>query len=195
MNYFNFVPVNKILSYRGELLVKLFYDVADRYVENLRVRPVVGSGIAFIYDDINEKWVSQFDVMTNLPIISKDLKVKILNVANDTVDLWFDVVDMKQQKVTSTPKVSLFSHEVVSKEIQKLNSGVLLQSTVSREPIESTTSEEYYEYQPIPPQAPADKNFAIIVAAVFVLFLILGILYQLRMVKWVDAKKFFKTKS
>ena len=122
--YFDFVPNTKILPFKKELKIDFKYKLDGVDEQRLRLRPMTDHGTVAIWNPEEEKWASGNEPWENMPAIN-DIHLVMLNMIDNTSNLWFIVQDTRLGKVFNTPKKQIQNRYVYEKYISDLNKNIL----------------------------------------------------------------------
>ncbi len=122
--YFDFSGQNPILDVNGEVVLDISYDLVGVGEDKFRIRPIDGYASVCIWDETGEKWVSGLSYWTELPHLSKKVKLSFPNPDFDAVEMYFQIQDTKTAVIYETPKHEIWSRNWFIRYVQKLNEQV-----------------------------------------------------------------------
>ncbi len=175
-----------------EIIVNFDYLLSGYEDKDFLVRPVIENGIVEIFNAGNNSWVSSFDLISDFPILKKEMIIKISGLYVEKSSLIFEIYNTKSGENYTTPAKGVWSGKVYSKYLDKLNAGLsknlVLKEEVVFKPVEyleSTLvgeSEEKWDLWSKLDSVP--KTYFLILSTMsFLVFFLLGLKFKIRQKK------------
>ncbi len=118
VNYFDFNPQTYLIGWDNIVEIEARYVFKNYSEEEFFIRPVLSQGVAFIYDEKKDIWVSAADLWTQMPILSKVIKLKLF-AANST-DLSFNILNTHTGEIYESSKKTYYPYSVLVTYIKKI---------------------------------------------------------------------------
>ena len=130
---FDFSLGRYLVDEKKEIKVNFRYELSNYEEKDFLVRPISGSGIIEIYDIGENKWVSSFSIISDFPNLKKEMLIKItgLNIQNSSI--YFEIYNIRTGEIISTPSKEIWSKNLYSSYLDKLNSSLSKYSLLKEE--------------------------------------------------------------
>jgi hypothetical protein len=128
LNYFTFEPSQKVISSSAdanELSVAMLFDLAGVEADEFVVRPKVSNGFVSIFDEVCGEWVSGTALWDKLPLLSKEVRLKVEGLSSERTELFFQIQHIKTTKIYETPKKYIWSDNMYEPYLAKVNENIL----------------------------------------------------------------------
>lgn len=119
--HFDLTLSNYLIDESSPLEVNFKYLLSGYKDEDFLVRPMVGNGVVEIFNEEKETWISQFDLMNNLPLLQKSMKVRFKGLKVYKSYLMFEIYNKKTGDLYNTPKKMLWTKSIYSDYVDKVN--------------------------------------------------------------------------
>lgn len=147
---FDFYLGRYLVDKDEEIRVHFKYDLENFDEGIFLVRPAVENGLVEIFNAGKNSWVSPSSNISELPILSKEIQIRIRGFEIEKTSLYFQIFNTSTGETYTTPKKNIWSKKIYSKYLEKLNEKIF-GNAVSKEDSEFSDV-NYIENAQITPQ-------------------------------------------
>lgn len=122
--YFEFWVKNNVLNSKNEVEIEVLYNFEGVSDSRFRVKPVSSKNFPKIWDVNKEVWVFSNSLWSDLPRLSKDMKIKFDNADFLNIDLHLQVQDTQTAKIYETSKQKIWSRNWFVEYLGNINEGL-----------------------------------------------------------------------
>lgn len=108
-----------------DIKVHFKYDLENFNESSFLVRPVIENGLVEIYNAGNNSWANSSSVLPELPVLSKEMVIKIRGFEIEKTTLYFQIFNTSTGEIYTTPKKTIWSKKIYSKYLEKVNERIL----------------------------------------------------------------------
>jgi hypothetical protein len=116
--FFDFVSSSYLLPYDVESAITMHFSLAGYTPDDFSVRPVVSDGAVYIFSDYKDDWISGTDLWTQMPVLQKELRLKMLTP--NITKLHFQIQDRHTGQVYETQPKTFYSYALLQKYLPRL---------------------------------------------------------------------------
>lgn len=104
-----------------DIKVHFKYDLENFNESSFLVRPVIENGLVEIYNAGNNSWANSSSVLPELPVLSKEMVIKIRGFEIEKTTLYFQIFNTSTGEIYTTPKKTIWSKKIYSKYLERVN--------------------------------------------------------------------------
>jgi len=121
----DFTPQSSVFSHDNILAVTFEYELINTTESDFIVRPISSQGVISIWDSSVDQWVPGNTLWQHLPVLQKEMRVKIENLRESTTEIYFQIQNIKHIQIYETLKRKVWNKNVFEDYVGLLNDNVM----------------------------------------------------------------------
>lgn len=135
---FDFSLKNYLILENRELEISFSYKLTGYKNDDFTVRPKIGRGVVEIFDSGKNSWVNSVSPSSVMPKLEEKMLIRIKNLEIEKTLLWFEIKNVKEGKVYTTPSKNIWSEKIFDGYIEELGESTVEFVKSKQESVEET---------------------------------------------------------
>jgi hypothetical protein len=122
---FDFSLGRYLVDNQREIKVHFDFDLSGYSEKDFLVVPFIESGVAEIFNFEKNAWISYGNSIYDLPPLESEMIIRIKGLEVEKTTLSFQIFNLKTGEIYTTPEKTIWSKEIYSDYLQRLNDNLL----------------------------------------------------------------------
>jgi hypothetical protein len=118
----DFVIERNLITYDGKFMVT--FDVEEIPLKKYYVRPILSNGNIEIFDPRSGDWIRSGDVGSKMPLLQKDLFLKISSLEQNKHNLSFEIMNINTGEISKLKDINIYGKKVYDQYIDSVNMSI-----------------------------------------------------------------------